>query len=280
MAKKKKQDAKTKNYTVKVDISPFEGLFESSLVIGKNFDITLRDSVGNTVLPTSKSFEVTYSRENKNSKTVNAIFVDGHEGGAAFGNDYLKNYDEIYVIDTNSSKRVIEGNRLSVSAVIGGYVIDREVEAIERIFTAYPLTWIQIWNPVDSVNVERIGWMEAIRAIVRDQDRFKGIQDVLPKKVAVIVDSDYGALNALNSRAEAILGDYFLPENFTLLFATDSAGKQQFIANYLMQRAHTMSKELIEYVNELPQKFEKLKASHDFCSHVGFVDAKNRYEFT
>jgi hypothetical protein len=63
---------------------------------------------------------------------------------------------------------------------------------------------------------ERIGWWDTIRRMTA--------HPVVRGSVALIVDSDLGRLTALNAREEPILDGFYLPEGFTLLYASAEIG--------------------------------------------------------
>lgn len=50
----------------------------------------------------------------------------------------------------------------------------------------------------------------------------KHLQEVIPseKKVGIVVDSEYDKLDAFNKRAEPVVYDWYLPDNYTFIFAT------------------------------------------------------------
>jgi hypothetical protein len=84
---------------------------------------------------------------------------------------------------------------------------------------------------------ERFGWAFVCKSIIN-----------LPQeaRVAVIVDSDLGSIPSINRREEPILDDYFLPDRFELLYASDTVGG--YIANQLLRLCDRNTREVARLV--------------------------------
>ena len=116
-------------------------------------------------------------------------------------------------------------------------------------------------------NPERYGWMKVINALVTSED-FK--RDF---KYAIIVDSELGILPKINAREEPIIGDYFLPANISLIYASADTG-QEYFWNQLIKWADRAA------ANSLKAAIQKLSGEkiEDFASEFWDLSLSNNMD--
>ena len=155
----------------------------------------------------------------------------------------LDNYKHLVAIDTNSAKHRFITNNFEVSVGLGiavCYLENGDSWKVEPI----KIPFIARFN---SSKPENENWINVIELIKNKC----GCPD--ERKVGIIVDSDLGNIPDYNNRKKPILGDYYLPENFELIFASDKVSDNLF--NKMIKLSHKLSKEF------LPQYLIRLKES-------------------
>ncbi|MET0069006.1 MAG: SEC-C domain-containing protein [Candidatus Thiodiazotropha sp.] len=168
-------------------------------------------------------FTHSYKRENKSNKVL--------AKGIATSNypmrpdSILWNYDHIFSVDTNTI--TIDKNRISMTGVIHAYIDNTNSEPTLQYS---PVTLFEFWDA--DVKPELLGWFVIISSLIENK-HFEG------KKIALIVDSELGKLDKINSKQIPILNDFYLPSNFTLIFAT--ADSSSNVACKLMKLSDKLS---------------------------------------
>lgn len=187
--------------------------------------------------PKSAYAEVTYKRK-KGNKVLSrsplrpsAMFVNTDRA--------LTGFDAIFAVDTNT--KVIEEETVSITGIVQG----ETVPGSRHDQTAIGFSMIQLMefrSPIE--NPEKIGWVEAIKLIRGAQ----GYKDNL--SIALIVDSDLGAHDAINRGEQELIPGVFLPENFQLLYGS-SDSKNDSIANRMIGLADKEAKWLLCNTDQL-----------------------------
>jgi hypothetical protein len=143
------------------------------------------------------------------------------------------NFDIIFAIDTNT--RFIKGYAISVSGVIQS----------QKVFAVDPggiaSKFWQYWTPfcMEFIEIkskpENLGWMMLIEHL-----NFK-LKNIMKKRIGIIIDSDLGNLNEYNLRARPIYGEFLVPENIKLIYASSDGGAE-FFGNKMLRLADKASK--------------------------------------
>ena len=164
-----------------------------------------------------------YSRK-KNNK----IIIEGEVDGEYVMNpeSTLLGYDAIFSIDTNT--KTINKTRISVTGIVYSHVNcdDKGVCVLSYL----PLTVLEFWDA--EINAEVLGWIAAIRAILEDK-RYQG------KSILIIVDSVLGDLDNINMRSKPIFSDFYLPDNFTMMYASSDVASN--LSNKLIKASDKMA---------------------------------------
>lgn len=159
-----------------------------------------------------KSMVRSYQGERKKriiAKATKLEYVTDHVGS------WTDNFSYVFAIDTNTYPQKCYDYYCSV-----GFVYYAEIKWIndyERNMSCKPYMMID-WYHAEKTKIETITWTEVI----------KKLQESIPadKKVGIVVDSELGNLEGYNNRTAPIYEDWYLPENYTLIYATADASDE------------------------------------------------------
>lgn len=197
------------------------------------------DADGNTIVPARVEVSSIYDRENGKEKVLTrgpgmplSMHVDP--------NAVLLPFASIFAVDTNT--RRIAGTHVSVSVLVR--VVDIGTPSMK-------------WRPLGAVEVhdarespERLGWHWAMRCLEAACPRPPDFElsNASRRGIALVVDSDLGALAAINARSKPYFGTEQLPAGFTLIYASSDAGGTEFIANMAIARCDTLASQLLREI--------------------------------
>lgn len=173
--------------------------------------------------------KIEYPKDKGGSKTTCVV-----PGRAIINvNRYLaKNFDLIFAIDTNTKQ--IENDHISIAVVLEAKVVGGLQNEIAELETN--IRFFGFKNcPIDQS--EKYSWSILIRDILSGL-KYKGLQ------IALITDHDKDNHSNYNSRRLPIVGDYLLPGNVTLMYASSDSGKDN-IMNELMKECEKQSRDLL-----------------------------------
>lgn len=154
----------------------------------------------------------------------------------------LRHFDFLFAIDTNT--RLIFGHNISISSIYkaGPDVKDETVWWMCKEGNVWA-TWRD--------EAEKRGWLELIK-------KLHSHTSLGQKQIGIIVDHDLQNLKAYNLREKPILDDFFLPNNFHLLYATANAGTKEFFPNLMVEKCDKESSRLFNALKEWPENFRKM----------------------
>jgi len=186
---------------------------------------------GMPVEPAQVDYEIGYNRTKK-KKVINKIELDS-TWITVNPDEVLQKFDLVYAIDTNT--KPTGNNLLSVTSII---LCKLEHGADGVLDIQYgPLRALEFWNIKD--HPENVAWMKVIQFITQDAAYDPN------SKIGFIVDSDLGNLPAYNARSMPIYSDFYLPENFELIYASADSGKEEFFLNHLIALCENTAKSLL-----------------------------------
>ena len=177
------------------------------------------------------SYEIGYDRKNK-KKVINKLDLDSSR--IPVNPDIsLQKFDLLYAIDTNT--KFANGKTISVAAVV---LCKLHLAKDGNLTVQYgPLFSMEFWNISD--HPENVAWMKVIQFITQDQAYTPN------QKIGIVVDSDLGNLPVYNTRSTPIYGDFYLPPNFELIYASADVGEKEFLVNHLIAQCEYMAKSLL-----------------------------------
>jgi len=219
---------KPRTHTALLDRRNFDE--SDGIAIGLNF--SLKRVVKGQLLPIigEAIFVHSHSRENKSSKVILQGKAD--KEFIMDPNAVFRKFDHAFAVDTNTNLRDFDKNIISMSGVI-------DIEITQEALKCIPITTFEFWDA--EIEPELLGWYLSIQAI-QDSERLR------TKKIALVVDSSLGDLEKYNEREKPLYGDFLLPENITLIYA--SADKMSSIANKLIKLADRMANSQLDKIKK------------------------------
>lgn len=222
---KNKNDKKPRTYSVTLDMG--KPVSANGFIYDPKTGRAALLNNGQVLNPENATVEQSYERK-KGPKVLNRV-VTKPTHLFANPNRVLEQYDTIYAVDTNT--RVINSVSTSVTGVVGG----------ENTKTIIPGNTSIIFRPIKcfefrnvSCKAENLGWRELIKAIVRAPTYNNRT------RIAIVVDSDLGMIDSYNRREVAIIDDFIIPSNFSLVYASADSGNEN-IANKMLKLADNIS---------------------------------------
>lgn len=179
------------------------------------------------IKPQEISFDRRYMRQSGKHKVINRI---NGESRIYDPNIKLCNYDICLAVDTNT--KLIDGHKFSFTGIAKGkYFLDHPYVkgkvAEEAGF---------IYRNLDNFQ-EKYGWYRAIKFLTMSPGYRKEM------RVCIIVDAYMEELALINSRRAPIICEYYLPDNFELIYASADVGKE-YLSNKLISIADNMANDL------------------------------------
>lgn len=209
MGKKQSPDQKNAHLKISVEFQPGDEPASASII--GNGDFIFLDQQGNQLKP-KKMVRVMFHDRAKGPKVRSQL--DLEDGvGVVSGLSQLSSYDVIFVIDTNSA--VIGDEFVSVSGFLPFSVRNRDGEY----FIELGESSIQIYEFHGIVSKPELF---AIAKLISDLAKVR-IRGKLPR-TAIVTDSELGKLESFNDRTIPILGEYYPPDEFTLMYASTDTG--------------------------------------------------------
>jgi hypothetical protein len=157
----------------------------------------------------------------------------------------LQKYDRIVAIDTNSSFCEKIKINLGIAYHIVGQIHETAIE--------WELTWINQYFVLvgESEKIENRNWRQLIEFILRHRNYYP------QQRIGLVVDSDLGNLKDYNKRTKPLCDNFYLPDNFELIFASDKAADS--ILNSAIKICHNTS---IKVLPDLVEAFKEALNSH------------------
>tara|TARA_R110002167_G_scaffold159918_1_gene355642 strand:- start:861 stop:1625 length:765 start_codon:yes stop_codon:yes gene_type:complete len=174
-------------------------------------------------------------RDNKEQKILHASSSASEEVWFS-SNHQLLSYDHLIAIDTNTNPNPTADFRVSITAAY--HLIPRHKNYEQAACHARILALIELWNVVEKP--ENVGWWQILQALAGHPITYAG-------KIGLIVDSDLGNHQAFNDRSLPIIGDYYLPDNVSIIYGSDKGG------------AEHLSTKMIKYCHDLAADVYKQK---------------------
>ena len=220
--------------TIAIQLDPKNLAERDGLVLDFN-NGKLLSTLNGELRPLVGDTQLEYRRERKNGRHK---ILHRSSGGVLEDwfcpNSRLLCYDHLIAVDTNT--RVLQGSSVSVTAAY--HFIPGPSEGSGVRCWGANLILSEFWNVCGKP--ENHGWWKILQAITQQSSEFSGI----------IVDSDLGQHEAFNSRQLPIFDDYFLPENLTLIYASDT-GAPELVATQLIKHCDNLASELFKEENLL-----------------------------
>lgn len=216
--------------TLLIDLGEQRAISGFSPTLNGEFHII--DEHGKRIAPASYWLETSRPRNSTSTKKKVLNFVNHADGHPMVNPDaILRSYDFVFCVDTNYPK---EDGPKSLCLTLACLVhTDYKVfPPISGVYALSAFEFRQVTCPP-----ERLGWKQSIETILRSEFYKTGM------KLLLIVDAHLGDISDINQRKTAILDDFFLPEGFTLFYASADTGRA-FAVSQIMKSCDKHAAEL------------------------------------
>lgn len=172
--------------------------------------------------------------------------------GGLLSNEYLHinsgsilaPYQHVLAVDTNTKGDFIEGNKVSVSTMIHCIVDSRGQDGMHIRYSLVG-AW-EFWNLDDRCEESHFWWF-LISSI-----EFGNADEIYKEgKVAILTDCDQANHAAFNKREKPIFKGYFLPERYTVIFATADSARD--FSNKVVRKCDRFSDLVMRHLKDFPQ---------------------------
>lgn len=178
-------------------------------------------------------FTIAYQRTGKAPKKIIQIPDDGSSG---FLEDYMKKYDLIIAIDTNST--IIANKHYHVGFCIQPVLSYKDKSIIDIVPLKQPT--LVLFGEIDKPENRNIKYLIEF---LNTRD-FKSLNlDYEKMKIGIITDSDLGNIPDFNNQTLPLIDDFYLPKQFKLIYASDASSDT--ILNSLIKECHKYSNYMI-----------------------------------
>ena len=145
------------------------------------------------------------------------------------GDNPWKKYDKIGFIDTNSASMGAERLFVCSSSILSWKDDARRFADLtpQDLFVGYCQ---------NTANPERIGWLDFIHRVQT------GNVLSATDKMLLIVDSEVGSLTSVNARTAPVYSNGYLPDRFTIAYATSDSGMESWINKEMKSRDRVASR--------------------------------------
>ena len=231
--KQKKQKATMKERHQIIDFSPLqvrqEDLNDDSIEIGECATILISDKEGiqlvdhdtGEIQTIDVPIDIFYERSNGKEKILNQIIASHIDPDKA-----LLMHDIVIAVDTNTI------NDTSVTAIAQMCFTGKTDGVVD--------VNCKVWDNTKILKPEVHAWAVVINTVYSQLQNKKQ-----NKTVAIVVDSELGALQQYNKREKPLVQDIYLPPGFTLVYASADTG-MEFIANQLIRICDKCASEVLK----------------------------------
>lgn len=210
-------------------------------------------SQGKPVELSDAAVEISYRRDKKR-KVVFRATTDIKEPSID-PNLPLSQYHGIYAVDTNT--KIIRGIRISVTCVLA---LQRERTELGLNTISIPMAAIELHNVIG--DPERAAWLLVCERLLDNPSFTDNLQ------IAMIVDSSLGCLDDINKRHMPVFKEKFLPDGFTLFYASSDSTKDS-IGNSMIAKCDKHASHILREIENNFHERNLHKADLKDCwSHI------------
>lgn len=209
--------------------------------------------------PDTARLETSYERPSSGKEKV-VSSIAAPSSGASFSTfTTLKDsFDYLIAIDTNTKK--IGDHQLSVCA---SYLIEQPLKSYVREVPFVGGPCYAMLDVNEAVNPERLGWHLIIK------NHFRAPSDV---RIGVIVDCELGEHQGMNSGAVPYYEGYFLPDNISLIYASDASNDS--LVNQMIRYCDKLAARAISEISGKIDDLKKARSRDDNCAAYAYFMPK------
>lgn len=185
---------------------------------------------GKSISARSISKTVLYKREKK-PKVLNVFTAYSNRDFSFVDEDIIKKYRQVWSVDTNT--RPVFGYMLNISGICAlDPAGSGNIQEIALLFSG---------------GVEGSAEQYSIASFVNFLN--KNNYTDMENKYAIITDTQISRISKFNLREEPLYGDFYLPENFTLIYATSDSGQESYL-NQSIRSSDRLSSRAFKRISE------------------------------
>ena len=151
--------------------------------------------------------------------------------------DLLREYDTIFVVDTNTEK--LNNDMKRCIGIVGAIVYDSNMSQ----FGLIPVCHMIYEIPIDDMNYEKYTWNKLVNMIQNSATYSE-------QRIGIVVDSFLDNIFYFN-RGEPILTEFQLPHNIKLMYASSDKGGDGLLNWAIKQCDNAANKLKTEVKNEI-----------------------------
>ena len=211
---------------------------QNTTSISIDYDSSSNSFIFNEADPATTKHNISYNRTSGKEKILSTVPTHNKSANIDYLSNLKNSIDYLCAIDTNS--KVIKGAKVSISVIFQVPGILREYKGAIHFhcLCAYLIT-----DVTNNINPEVIGWnLFLSRKIIADHF-------VNGRRLGLVVDSELGALDSINSKASPYYENYFLPNYVSLIYASADSGNE-YIANRLITHCDSGAKKILEHIEK------------------------------
>ncbi|WNO10378.1 hypothetical protein [Teredinibacter sp. KSP-S5-2] len=224
---------------------------------------TMSGYIGQEIMPLIGDSSLEFSRDrlkggkkilHTSSRMKNTVWLDP--------NRQFLDYDHLIAVDTNTKK--VCGSTVSITAAY--HLIIQNHDSGKASCAGSVLALFEAWNVKEKP--ENIGWWQVLQGIEKRPQNFLG-------SIGFIVDSDLDNHNKFNLREMPIVGDYFLPTNVHLMYASDQGGSE-YLSSKMIKYCHDLASDLFKEENLVMNTGDLRQGVDGLYSHFRQWDTEAR----
>lgn len=151
-------------------------------------------------------------------------------------------FDLIIAMDTNT--KVIAGDRISVAGIVHCVAQRIPDPGREGYHASFPWQGSLLFRDCpNDLSPEKFAWITEVRRIN------EGEPQAGSKKVALVTDHDLDNHALFNAKKQPIFGDFYLPDNFTLMYGRGD-GPSENLLNHLVKHCDKESSTVLEAIEQ------------------------------
>ena len=210
--------------------------------------------------PETLNLNRSYERVSGKEKLLTSIKTKGTSVSFDTWPELRSSFDYLVAVDTNT--RTIADRRLSVSIA---YHSPRRLKEMTKEVPFVPLCGYVMLDVSPEVNPERMGWHLILKNHT-DARFFMGLH------LGFIVDSELGAIPAINKRAMPYYRSHLLPSYSTMIYASDAASDS--LPNQMIRYCDKAANSVFQYFDGDLSTISHITSDDDNCKGYAWFETK------
>jgi hypothetical protein len=198
-------------------------------------EVLILDQFGVAVHPAKSTVSVVHRRPNGKDKVMVRYFL-GTELPLVDMTRFLERFSVLYAVDTNT---ITTGNR---RRHVSGVVRARLLRRLGKDLVSHVESVGTFEFQSEANDPEERGWSAALAHIAHGEK----IPD--DAHIGLVVDSHLGRLEKINNGEEPYFEDKLLPAHTELIFASDSAGSEEYLPCQLIRLADNLARQRLQEI--------------------------------